>query len=96
MLARIIYSCLFCLEAIGQINPLAAQPKYFTEAESELAAKINCGDFKRTSQGAWASGPNAKIGNMVFSNNYIQGHGIMISGADLVAVLEKKCGGQPL
>ena len=96
-LLRTVASLTVCGAALWCANPVVAQQVEATEAARALAAQINCEDFKRTADDGWVSGPNARVGGMVFSNNTISGPGgINIGRADLVVVLKKKCGGKPL
>jgi hypothetical protein len=85
-----------CVVALCYANFAVAQ-QADTEPEKKLSAQIMCEDFTRTADGGWMTGPNVRVGSMVLSNTCISGPGgINISGADLVVVLNRKCGGQPL
>jgi hypothetical protein len=96
-LLRTVASLAVCGAALWCANSVVAQQVEATEAEKALAAQIKCEDFKRTADGGWVSGPNARVGGMVFSNNTISGPGgINIGGADLVVVLNRKCGSKPI
>ena len=96
-LLRTVASLAVCGAALWCANSVVAQQVEGTEAEKALAAQIKCEDFKRAADGGWVSGPNARVGGMMFSNSTISGPGgINIGGADLVVVLNRKCGGQPL
>jgi hypothetical protein len=89
-------AALWCPNSVDAQSSVDAQQVEATETEKALAAQIKCEDFKRT-DGGWVSGPNARVGGMVFSNNTISGPGgINIGGADLVVVLNRKCGGKPI
>jgi len=95
-LLRTVASLAVCGAALWWTNSVVAQQAEATEPEKALAAQIKCEDFKRTADGGWLSGLNARVGGMVFSNSTIFGPGgINIGGADLVVVLNRKCGGQP-
>jgi hypothetical protein len=83
------------LMAIGQGTCLAGQTSQPTEAEKVLAAQIKCEDWTKNANGFWTSGPAAKVGGMTLSNSTL-GVTIDIGNADLIVVLNQKCGGKPL
>lgn len=64
-------------------------------AEKAMAAQIRCEDFKKNPNSSWTSGPNAKIGNMTFSNETFGVYAFTFSGVDPAVVLNQKCGGRP-
>ena len=78
--------------AIASIgSALAQRPP--TDAEKALASQINCEDFTRLPDGRWKSGPFAKVGKNVFSNNTFP-QGLKVDGVDIAAVVEGKCSGR--
>ena len=68
VLLRKVASLAVCGATLWCANSVVAQQIEATEAEKALAAQIKCEDFKRTADGGWVSGPNARAGGMVFSN----------------------------
>ena len=80
-----------CLAAITPADVVRAQPKKPTTAEDTLSAKLDCQDFQKESDGKWTSKLSTRIGKMDFSS-YTFGVGeVDIGGADLAAVLNRKC-----
>ena len=85
--AYIIVGCF----AVTPANFAHAQTKKQTATEDSLAAKINCQDFQKNSDGTWTSSPDARIGKMDFSNHTFGVGEVDIGGADLAAILNRKC-----
>ena len=80
-----------CFAVITPVDLAHAQPKKPTATEDTLAAKIKCQDFHKTSDGKWASSPNATIGKIDFSSHTFGVGDVDIGGADLATVLNRKC-----
>jgi hypothetical protein len=91
--AMLLSSAVIAVVAVGESTAQTRQP---TDAEKAIAAQIKCEDWKKNSNDTWTSGPSVKIGGMTFANNTFGIRGINIGGADLVVVLNQKCGGSPL
>ena len=89
-LSGAVAACLTVADCVSSAN---AQQTEVTKAEAALAPKIRCEDFKENADGAWTSGPNAKIGGNAFANHTFETHGVTIGGADLATVLNRKCKG---
>ena len=91
---------MLCLVGTNYINSANAQQTdqqtIVTKAETALAAKIKCGDFRKNANGTWTSGPNTKIGTNAFPKHTFDNHGVSIGGADLATVLNRKCSVAPL
>jgi hypothetical protein len=69
-----------------------ADPTQESKAEAALAGKIKCEDFRKNPDDTWTSGPDAKIGSNPFSNLTFESKRVTIGRADLVTVLDRKCG----
>jgi len=85
------YVIVGCFTVITSANLACAQTKKPTATEDTLATKINCQDFQKNSDGTWTSSPNARIGKMGFSNHTFGVGEVDIGGADLAAILNRKC-----
>jgi hypothetical protein len=89
----LLSSAIIVVMAVGQSTAQTRQP---TDAEKAMAAQIKCEDWKKNPNDTWTSGPSVKIGGMTFANNTFGIRGLNIGGADIVIVLNQKCGGSPL
>jgi hypothetical protein len=73
---------------IAQSGPGLTQ---MTVVEQALADKINCDEWKKNQNGSWISKPGTKIGSYSFSNTTVAPGAWLLDGADVGAVLNKKC-----
>ncbi len=80
-----------CLAEIMPVDFAHAQPKKPTAPEDFLASKIKCQGFQKNSDGKWTSGPDTRIGKIVFSTHTFGVGEVNIGGADLATVLNRKC-----
>jgi hypothetical protein len=67
-------------------------PPTLSEYGKQLASTVDCSQFKKTPDGSWISGPNAKIGFMDVPNNKFGKGGFVMGDTDISDVLEAKCG----
>ena len=99
LLRHQLLGVVLCLVGTDYIKPVNAQQTdqqtIVTKAETALAGKIKCGDFRKNANGTWTSGPNTKIGANAFPKHTFDIHGVSIGGADLATVLNRKCGVTP-
>jgi hypothetical protein len=99
LLRDVPFGAVLCLVGTNCINSANAQQTdqqtIVTKAEAALAAKINCGDFRKNTNGTWTSAPNTKIGDSAFPQHTFDIREVSIGGADLATVLNRKCGGTP-
>jgi hypothetical protein len=84
------------IAALGTTGFAVAQTQPPTDAEKKMADTIKCEDFTELPNGNWKSGPNARVGNMTFADSVFGPNGLVVGGADLYVVVNRKCGGQPL
>ena len=68
-----------------------AQSNTPTVTEDSLASKIRCQDFQKNSDGKWTSDHDTRIGKTDFSDHTFGIGEVEIGGADLAAVLDRKC-----
>jgi len=70
LLRHEFFGVALCLVGVDYINSANAQQTdqqtIVTKAEAALAAKINCGDFRKNTNGTWTSAPDTKIGDSAF------------------------------
>jgi hypothetical protein len=62
-----------------------------TTIEQALADKIKCEEWKKNSDGSWMSSSESKIGAHTFRNTAVAPGAWSVEGADVGAVLNKKC-----
>ena len=91
MLPQNIFRLLVYLAVAAYLSSANADPPQESKAEAALAGKITCEDFQKNSDGTWTSGPNVKIGSNPFSNLTFESKRVIIGGADLATVLDRKC-----
>jgi hypothetical protein len=62
--------------------------------EKQLYDGIDCTQWKQNPNGTWDTGPKARFGDDMSmpDSKGVDVHGITISGVDVAALLEKKCG----
>jgi len=80
-----------CFAAIIPADPTYSQTTKQAATENALAAKIDCKDFQKTSDGKWTSSAGTRIGKLDFSSHTFGVGEIRIGGADLATVLSRKC-----
>ena len=80
-----------CFAVIMPADFAHAQPKKQAAPEDTLASKMKCHDFQKNSGGKWTSNPYTKIGKMDFGTHTFGVGEVDIGGADLAAVLNRKC-----
>jgi hypothetical protein len=68
-----------------------AQSNTPTATEDSLASKIRCQDFHKNSDGEWTSDHATRIGKTDFSDHTFGIGEVEIGGADLAAILDRKC-----
>ena len=57
-----------------------------------IAAKVECGDFTKNSDGSWTSARHAKVGKLEIQSTTFGRHVMMFGSEDLADVLDAKCG----
>lgn len=62
-----------------------------TPLEQSLADKIKCEEWKKNPDGSWTSSSDSKIGSNTFRNTTVAPGAWSVDGADVGAVLNKKC-----
>jgi hypothetical protein len=62
-----------------------------TAVEQALADKIKCDEWKKNPNGSWTSSSDSKIGSNTFRNTTVAPGAWSVDGADVGAVLNKKC-----
>jgi hypothetical protein len=62
-----------------------------TVLEQALADKIKCEEWRRNPDGSWTSSSESKIGTNTFRNTTVAPGAWSVDGADVGAVLNKKC-----
>jgi hypothetical protein len=62
-----------------------------TTAEQVLADRIKCEEWRKNPDGTWTSGSDARIGSNTFRNTTVALGAWSVDGADVGAVLNKKC-----
>ena len=62
-----------------------------TAVEQALADKIKCDEWKKNPDGSWTSSSESKIGAHTFRNTTVAPGAWSVDGADMGAVLDKKC-----
>jgi hypothetical protein len=89
LLRDVPFGAVLCLVGTNYINSANAQQTdqqtIVTKAEAALAAKINCGDFRKNTNGTWTSGPDTKIGDSAFPQHTFAIRGVSIGEADLAS-----------
>jgi hypothetical protein len=60
--------------------------------EQALAEQIKCDEWKKNQNGGWTSKPDTKLGSYSFSNTTVAPGQMMLDGADVGTVLNRKCG----
>ena len=87
----IAYVIAGCFAAIIPADPTYSQTTKQSATENALAAKINCKDFQKSSDGKWTSSAGTRIGKLDFGSHTFGVSEISIGGADLATVLSRKC-----
>jgi hypothetical protein len=62
-----------------------------TTVEQALADKIKCEEWRKNPDGTWTSGSDSRIGSNTFRNTTVAPGAWSVDGADVGAVLNKKC-----
>jgi hypothetical protein len=62
-----------------------------TMVEQALADRIKCEEWRKNPDGTWTSGFDSRIGSNTFRNTTVAPGAWSVDGADVGAVLNKKC-----
>jgi hypothetical protein len=62
-----------------------------TTVEQALADRIKCEEWRKNPDGTWTSGSDSRIGSNTFRNTTVAPGAWSVDGADVGAVLNKKC-----
>jgi hypothetical protein len=88
--ARLLIICAAIGVACVIVN---AQTPQMNAQEQRIYDSIDCSQWTYNPDGSWDTGPNARLGGMVFSNSkHIRLSGNIDDGIDTADVLLSKCG----
>ena len=65
-----------------------------SDADAKVAERVRCEAFRKNPDGSWTAAPNTMVGDNDVSGNVFAPGRPSAVGADLAAIVERKCGGR--